>query len=339
MAYQDFYNDYKKDNIGSCLFFSGEEKYLIDWAEDLVADKYVDESMKVLDYQILDGETCAASDIISSSRAYSMFSDRRVVVVRDFKPAYKKIYGEADEKALLNLVSSGNDSSILIFEVPVGPKELTSFGKKLQKTCTAYEFSRLDRTQLKGFISKKVHAAGNMLGQREMDYLIDLSGYFNRDSGYHLKDIMADLDRINNACTDERISMALIEELMIGEEDRYVFNLVDAITSGDKKRAMELAVNIVTDMDQLMPIIGLMTKQFEIMYDAVELSQAGYSIPQMAKATGVNEFRFKKAYQAARQFSKERLANLLIGLYNIDKDIKSGNMEGNLAFQLFILGV
>lgn len=339
MSYQDFYNDYKKGNLGSCLFFFGEESYLIEWAEALLTDKYVDESMKALDYQILDGETCAVSDITSSARAYSMFSEKRVVVVRDYKPAYKKLAGEADEKALLELLSAENDSSILIIEVPLGAKELTSFGKKIQKACSSYEFDRLDRAQLKGFISKKVHAAGNMLGQREMDYLIDLSGYFNRDSAYYLKDIMADIDRINNACVDDRVSMALVEELMIGEEDRYVFNLVDAITSGNKKRAMELAVNIVTDVEQLMQIIGLMTKQFEIMYDAAVLSTEGYSIPQMAKATGVNEFRFKKAYQAARRFSRERLAELLIGLYNIDKDIKTGNMDGNLAFQLFILNV
>ncbi len=339
MGYKDFYDNFNKGKLGSCLFFFGEESYLVDWAIDLILDKNVDEGMRSLDYQILEGEICSASDITSAARAYSMFSERRVVVVRDYKPAFKKLTNAADEAALLELAASSNDSSILIFVAPVGPKELNAYGKKLQKACDSYEFARIDRAQLKGFISKKVREAGNLLGQREMDYLMDLSGYFNRDRAYYLKDIMADLDRINNACADGRITMALIEELMIGEDDRYVFNLVDAITNGDKKRAMELSSTILAESDDYMSLIGLLTKQFEIMYDALELSQEGASIPQMAKATGINEFRFKKAYQSARHFSKDRLKDLLIKLYNIDRDIKNGNMEGGLAFQLFILGV
>lgn len=340
MAYKDFYNDYKAGKLSNTLFFHGEEDYLMDWATDLLVNDNVDEMSRSLDLQIIDGENCAVSDITSAARAYSMFSERRVVVVRNYRPAFKKVGTKQDEDELLTLIGSDNDSSILIFTVDAEHSgDINAFGKKLIKACGGYDFARLEKAELKGFIKKKVREAGNILGQREMDYLIDLSGYYNKNSEYYLKNIMADLDRINNAAAGDQITNALIEELMVGEADRFVFNLIDSMMAGDKRASMTLATEIAKDDDAIMQVIGLLTKQFEIMYDAIELSNEGMSIPQIAKATKINEFRLKKAYQSARHFSKSRLKELLIKLYNIDKDIKSGNLDKELAFELFVVGV
>ena len=57
----------------------------------------------------------------------------------------------------------------------------------------------------------------------------------------------------------------------------------------------------------------------------------------MAKKTGVNEFRFKKAYQAANAYSLSRIRRLLISLYNIDRDIKRGDIDKDVALELFVL--
>ena len=73
------------------------------------------------------------------------------------------------------------------------------------------------------------------------------------------------------------------------------------------------------------------------MYDALELSSQGMSIAQMAKKCGINEFRFKKAYQAAGSYSKSRIKKILADLYNIDRDIKRGDIDKDTALELFVL--
>ena len=70
------------------------------------------------------------------------------------------------------------------------------------------------------------------------------------------------------------------------------------------------------------------------MYDALELNEKGYSISQMAKKTGVNEFRFKRAFNAAGRYSKRRIGKILRELYNTDRDIKSGNIDKDVALEL-----
>lgn len=342
MSYNDFVKDIKASVPNSSLFFYGDEDFLMNWATETVINKYVGKDNRNIDVQHLDGGACSAEDIISATRAYSMFSSRRVVVVSDFKPIFSNIGTRgltADEEALLEMASAPNDSSVLVFKTSaVHSDKLLSFGKKLMKACNGtYCFDRLDKATLKPFITKRIHSAGNMIGERDLDYLINLSGYFNKNSEYYLENLEADLLKINNAAIDSRVTKDIIDELLVGDDDKFVFNLIDAMMSGNKRTAMEITTAIIAEENNdAMMLLGLITKQLEMMYDAEQLSQKGMSVAQMAKATGVNEYRFKKAYLAARKMNIHRIKKMLMRLYNIDKDIKTGNIDKDTALELFV---
>lgn len=339
MAYQDFINDFKKEIIGDTLCFYGAEDFLMEWAVEQIVKKYVDDSSLNIDFQKIDGELVSAADIMAASRAYSMFSDKRVVVVKNFLPIYKSSM-DADLDELLSFCSNKNSSSVLIFQIDSKHEtDINSYGKKLIKACNSYEFARLDKAALKAFINKRVHESKKLLGNREMDFLIDLSGYYIKSSGYTLTHFDRDIYKITAACENEQIDNELIESILIGEEDKFVFNLVDALMAGNKERAMSIAETVISEDDGSMAVLALLSKQFEIMYDSLELSKQGLSIADMAKRTGINEFRFKKAYQAARNFSQRKLRDILVKIYNIDKDIKIGNIDKDTAFELLIISI
>ena len=338
MSYKTFANDFKKGIAGSFLFFHGAEDYLMTWAVDTVKDRYVEKENRSYDIVELEGDSCDAGDIISAARSYSMFSERRVVIVRNYSSVIKK-GSKNDAKSddeLISLAGEANDSSIVIFLVESRFSDsITAFGKKLMKACSAYEFSRLEKAELAAFISKRIHAAGKNIGRRELQYLMDVSGYFYKDSDYSLYDLNRDLIKITQACEVEIVDAELIEELIVGADDKFVFNLIDALMAGNNRRALELAASIMEAEDNAMMILSLVTKQFELMYDALELADEGYTISAMAKEIGVNEYRFKKAWQAAKGVSRERIKRILIHLYNTDRDIKTGRIERNTAIELF----
>lgn len=337
MAYKDFVNDRKKGILKDVMFFYGAEDYLMNWAAESIISEYVDEASRDLDVIKLEGEQVNAADIRAAARAYSMFSEKRVVVVRNYLPLYRKT-ADAGADDLLNFASSPQDQSIVIFMLESRLSgDLNAYGKKLAKACSGYEFARLERADLKNFITKRVHAAGKMIARRELDHMIDVSGYYNRGSAYDLSLLDRDTDKIVKACEGDDISAALIEEILIGDSDRFVFSLVDALMAGDRGKALEIAEAIIKEEDGAMAVLALLTKQFEIMYDALELSDKGYSISQMAKKTGVNEFRFKRAFNAAGKYRKRKIRNILIGLYNTDRDIKRGNIDKDTALELTAL--
>ena len=337
MAYKDFVNDFRKGILKDVLFFYGAEDYLMDWAVSQIVSKYVDEEWRSLDVKHLDGDSTGAFEIMGEARAYSMFSEKRVIIVRNYLPLYRK---NADPGAdeLLDFASQKQDSSVLIFVLEsCFAGDITAYGKKMIKAAGSYDFARLERADLKSFISKRIHAGGKMIARREMELLIDVSGYYNRDSSYTLTQLDADTGKIVRACSGDDVTADVIEDLLTGDSDKFVFNLVDAVVSGNRSRALEIAETIIREEDGAMQIIALLIKQMEIMYDSLELSQSGMSIAQMAKKTGVNEFRFKKAYQAANAYSLSRIRRLLISLYNIDRDIKRGDIDKDVALELFVL--
>ena len=336
MAYKDFVNDKNKGILKDVLLFYGAEDFLMNWAVESIVNDYVDEAARDIDLIHLEGEQVTAAEIVAQARAYSMFSDKRVVIVRNYQPLYKgvpDIHGDD----LLTFAAAPQDQSVVIFIVDSRNPDLSAYGKKLAKSCGAYEFARLDKADLKAFITKRVHNAGKMISRRSLEHIMDVSGYYNKGSGYDLAQLDTDISKIVKACEGDDISEGLIEEIMIGDSDRFVFNLVDALVAGDRGKALDIAEAIIRDEDGAMAVLALLTKQFEIMYDAVELNEKGYSISQMAKKTGINEFRFKRAFNAAGRYSKRRIGKILTELYNTDRDIKRGNIDKDVALELIAI--
>lgn len=337
MAYKDFVSDFRKGILRDVLFFYGAEDYLMEWAVSQIVGKYVDAEWRSLDVIHIDGGSAGAYEIMGEARAYSMFSERRVIIVRNYLPLYRKTADPgADE--LLDFASQKQDSSVLIFVLESRfAGDITSYGKKMIKAAGSYDFMRLERADLRSFINKRIHAGGKMIARKEMEFLIDVSGYYNRDSTYTLTHLDADTGKIVKACSGDEVTADIIEDLLTGDNDKFVFNLVDALVSGDRSRALEIAETIIREEDGAMQIIALLIRQMEIMYDSLELSRSGMSTAQMAKKTGINEFRFRKAFHAANAYSQARIRRLLIGLYNIDRDIKRGDMDKDVALELFVL--
>ncbi len=335
MSYKDFANDFKKGIMGDVLFFYGAEDYLMDWAVQQITGRYVDESSRNIDVRFFEGDKVSAWDIMGEARTYSMFSEKRVIIVRNYLPLYRKT-ADAGADDLLKFAKEKQDTSVVVFVLESRyADDLTAYAKKLIKAASAYEFASLDKADLKSFITKRVRAGGRIIARRELDYLIDVSGYYLKGSSYSLTQLDADLEKMINACSEDSITAGLIDELLVGETDKFVFDLVDAVTGGNRSKALSIAEAIIHEEDGSMQVLALLTKQFEIMYDSMELSKDGYSISQMAKMTGVNEFRFKKAYMAAGRYRMSRIKELLVQLYNIDRDIKRGDIDKDIALELF----
>jgi len=57
---------------------------------------------------------------------------------------------------------------------------------------------------------------------------------------------------------------------------------------------------------------------------------------EIAKTLRINPYRVKKALSVADKFSDKKLKEILTQLYQIDRNIKTGQMEQTLALELLI---
>lgn len=335
MGFKEFNKDLSREDIGNAIIFYGAEEFIVSWALNSVLEKFVPEENRSLDYIVLDGETATSTEICQAALSYSMFGGNRLICVKDYRPAFES--SDAGESELLDLCDDIHSNNILIFTFnSINSAKLNSFGKNLLSKCRAYEFNALEKAELKSFIRKRFHAASKLISDKDLSYLIDQSGYYNRDSDYHLNEMNNDIQKIIAANIDDNISPSIIEEMMLGEADRYAFNLIDALMNNNKSQAMQILCNIEKTAD--FNLLYLLISQYEIMFDALELEQEGLTISEMAKITKTNEFRFKKAYQAATRFSITKIKDSLIQLYNIDKRFKQGETDVAFALEQFVAG-
>ncbi len=336
-AFQTFHKDLKAGDFPEVMFFFGEEEYLIEWAAKSLAQKFVDKSMLDIDF-VKVGDWDSAEELVAICDTFSIFSQRRIIWAKDYLPLTKKNakgFGEKELASIMNYVQNPNPQSILLFSAST-PDEGSALVKFLKKSCKTYQFDRLDRPQLNGFIEKRFKAAGVSIDRSVLRYLIEETGYFNRETDYTLYNLENDIKKIVSYNSDGYVSEEDVDATLKGDLEKFAFDFLDAVTSNKKDVAFRMLNNILGSGSEVFSVLGLLVNQFELMLEVKELSEETRNTQMMADTLKMNHYRVKKALSFADKFEKKKLADILSQLYEIDRNIKTGMMEQNLALELLI---
>ncbi len=364
-AYREIIKDLKENNIGSVVLLYGKEQFQVDWAQSLLIDKYINPAVRELDVTTFQ-DNPSANEIINACETLTMFSERRVVIIPDCgffnekksdggktgeagrqdnkdkqdkqdkqDRTEKQSKHDSDSEILVDYIPSLPETTLLIFRAEKASKRLKLY-KAIEKKGKAYDFQQLQLADLKGFIVKRFNKADKHASDRVVQGIIDLSGYYNRETVYTLFNLENDLAKIIAHSDGPEISSLDVMQTLSGDIDTYVFSLVEALGTGDKGEALALFNNMAASGENVFKILGLLASQYELILDIRELLDKGADPRQISAALGVNEFRVRKAAYTAGRYSAAALRKVLLRLYAVDKHIKTGLLEPTLAMEYFI---
>ena len=344
-AFRTFAADLKNGRDCPVIYMYGEEEYLINWAVKTMAGKYVSKSFAQADFERPDPETAVMEDIISSCETVSMFSEKRVVWVKDYPPLWQenaKGSGESQLKLLEDYLMAPNPGTILIFSTsrvkndPKDKKEKkTKLNKLLLGNAVCYDFCPLDRPALRAFIEKRLRTGGLDIDRNITDYIVDVTGYYHKDTEYRLMNLDSDLGKIVSLST-EKVRKEDVDRAILGDMDTYIFDFLDHLSLNHKEEAFVLLHNILESGSEFFSVLGSIISQFELLTEVSELRDTGMDISGIVREMGVHEFRVKKALKAAERFGTDKLRTVLCKLYSIDAEIKKGDIDGVTALELLI---
>ena len=318
----------------------GVEQFLVKWASETLAGKFVNPATASMDFVILD-EDVSCDRIIEACETFTMFSERRIVWVKNFRLLMSdtaKGYTGDDLDRLTEYISNSNESTILIFsgeEVKLTAK----LPAALKKYGQVYDFDRLDKPELNSFIRKRFVKAGIEIKPPALKLFIDCTGYYNRESEYTLFHFENDIQKIIAHCTGDTVTTEDIEKTVSGDMDTFVFDMINGITGNQKDRAFEILYNILSSGEDPFSIIGAIVSQFEFLLSVKELREDGLDIGAIHKKLGGSDYRIKKAIPFVNRFSKDKLKKTLISIYEVDRNIKTGLLDSRTALELFIAGI
>jgi len=337
-AFKTFTKDIKAEDMPPVIFMYGEEGYLIDWAVETITARYVNEACKALDYIKFQEDTVDADIVLEACETFSMISERRVVWANEYLPLKSvnaKGFTKEDVKRIEAYLKEPSEGTILIFSAQ-NPEPKSELVKLLKAECKCYNFEQLDYAALSGFINKRFLSAGVQVSRDIIKVIIDQSGYFNKETEYRLYNLINDIEKIIAYSSGQIIDEDAVSQVLNGDMDKFIFNLLDAVSNNQKDKAFNLLANILRSGKDIFSITAMLINQFELMLEVAEFKEEGMNLPQITKILKSSEFRIKKAMGFTEIFTVGKLKSILSQLYEVDRNIKTGMLEPELALELLI---
>ncbi|WP_164914388.1 DNA polymerase III subunit delta [Aminipila luticellarii] len=337
-AFQTIAKDLKSDQVGPVAALFGREQYLVHWSCEQIVDQYINPACKELDLSVLEDEKITLDDIKEACETFTMMSEKRVVIVRDFallEGSKMKGFTEGGENDLAEYVKHLPEGCLLIFTANGADKRKKLF-KAIHERGQIYDFTALSERALKSFVEKRFRSAGKTIKPSIVSQFVQNSGYFHKEADYTLYNLENDIRKIIAYSEGSEILLSDVAATVSGNLETSVFAMLDAISIGRKDEAYLLLHSLLGAGENLYMILSLIASQFETILEVKEMLEEGKNQKQMQGILKIHEFRIKKAMSFAGKYSVGRLKKILTKVYEIDRNIKTGILEQNLALELFI---
>jgi DNA polymerase-3 subunit delta len=316
----------------------GSEPLLVETYEKKLKELFVAPAAEMLDFMHFGGEKLDSSAVSESAETFPLFSEKRVILIDDIPGTEQRLASSAYAELAASIETLPSSTFVII-----SSKGNVAKRSALYKSCVkhgkVYEFGKLNKEDARAFIIGRFYKGGAKCDNSIADEIIKISGYLDRETDADLYLLESDVARIAAfAAPANVITRAHVAACMGSSLESDVFIMLDAVCSDKKGEALQILTTITAKNESSFRLLALITDQFEIMLGYMELNKVGgKSMAEIAKALGgKNEFRVKKAAGFARNYTVERLTELLHRLYRIEADIKSGLYNERLALQMFI---
>lgn len=259
----------------------------------------------------------SASDIINECNYSSLLEENKAVIVRHFKlnadsKIFDKYINNPNPKTKLLLITDNIDKRSIIY-------------KLIKDKGYIIEINELKDNEINTKINN--YCKNNNIS---IDYnaINTLKDYNNNN--YDL--ILNEIDKIGietNIITTDVIEM--YSSKLLGDD---FFELSDAITSKDMKKTCQIIENFISESKDVVPFLSLLAGQYRIIYATKEINESNETI---AKYLSIHPYRVKLAKEKSYLYTKEEIETILIDLCELDKKLKSANVNQYTLLKKFLM--
>ena len=303
------------------LLYGTLEALITDYISKIITKHKIND-LNISKYNINDNLT----DIIEDANTLSLFDDKKLIVINNNALFVGK--KSVDTIALEKYIINSNPNTILIFVVN---EEKLDTRRKLYKNIKekgeVFEFNKLPNinTYVKDLFS------GYTITNDSINLLI-------KRVGNDLNRLKQEIEKIKiYKINDKLITDSDIIDCTVVKIDINIFNFIDNIIRKNKSETIKTYKELLKIGEEPIKIIVLLANQFRLMYQSKLLTSKGYSEDDIASLLHVKRYPVHLAIQKSYHYNKEVLIDNLEQLADLDIKIKSGEIDKNLALELFLL--
>lgn len=324
--------------------FHGDDDLSIEEAVNKLRSEMGSDSNADLNITDIDGTNASVPEIINTVSSYPFLADRRLVIVKGLigwitrrgagnvgKEAVKRLEEDlpnlpptarlvlvereslSNKNTVLKFASELDNGFIRAFEAP---KDTTSWIIKRSKQAYGIRIDNRAAMALAAVTGSDLRRADNEL--------VKLASYVAADTSDEGRQINED---------DVATMTPYVPEASI-------FKMVDAVSEGRGQVALELMHRLMMDKKQdSFSIFGMIVRQFRLLLIAKEHGLRGGASGDLAKVAGVAGFVAQNLQRQSRDFGLDDLERIYHNLAETDLKMKTGQIDPELALDLFITSV
>ena len=326
MDRKDFLKALSGHSLPSVLLFEGEEEQLKQDALAELRRAVLPPGMETLNETVL--EDPPVDQVIADAETQPFMADRRLIVIRDLPALMGR--AEADER-LVSYLPSVPESAILLFYCtgkPDGRKKLYTAIKKLGGIVT---FAPLRGAELVRFVTDAFRDAGKECDQRTAEYLIFTVG---DDTGMLLNEI----GKLAAGAGDRDAVLASdVTALATPSTECTVFQMVDAVVTGQRSRALQLLRNQLLAGTDRMTVLAMLLRQYRLLQHIKIMQFEKRGGDYIRTALGVPPFAVDQYVRQASGYTGGQIRNAVRICFETEYAVKSGRMQQEGAVEAAVI--
>lgn len=312
--------------FSNIYLFTGDQRYIIEQYVKKLSDALTDTSENSMNYMKLNKDGIKYTEIADFALDMPFFADRKVVEVwnSDFfkkgNEGMESILHELPETTVLIFVEENIDERIKIFSTVKKLGTVVNMSTPSEKTLLVW---------IKGLFTKE-------------GYRIDDAACYALLAavGTDMNRLMTEIDKLKSYCIEQMyVSAADVDRLCVSMLEGKIFDMMDALSRGDKKNTIRLYDDLLALKEPPMRILALITRQFNgLLNTRIVMDESGDS-GKIAKLAKIQPFLVKKYKAQCEHYTTEQLMDKLVLCQQCEMDIKTGRVRDTRAIELLVFNL
>ena len=277
----------------------------------------------------IDLEESTLDEVIYESSSLPLGYEKKAVVVDNCGFLTKDVEKNDEEKVLDMLKNSTDDINLIFILRNENVDKKGKIFNYIKENGQVLEFLNISKEEWPLYIRKYFKNKNVEITQEAINELS------NRVDG----DLTRFINEAEKLCLYKNsITLADVTLMVAKPLEDDAFQMSNALFRGENG----VAISIYRDLkllgqkfvDALVPMLA---SQFRFISEVCFLDSRGLDKDDIAKELGVSPVRVKIALKNSRNISRRQIANALDKLYNLDLQIKSGQIDRSYGLELFLI--
>ncbi len=335
MALQDELSKIRNKSFQLVYTLIGTEKFLIESFKDTLKKEIMFDESDDLNVISFDMTEIEIGEVIHEAETIPFFGDRKVIFVENpyfLTPEKKKNDLNHDMNALENYLKNPLETTVLVFVANVEKlDERKKIVKLLKKESTIISVAPMDDKALKPYVKKYIESEGFVIDKNAFEELLFLTDM-------NLTRVMNELDKLFlYKSHDKKITKQDVTNLIPKSLEHNIFDLSQHVLGNQAQSSVALYQDLRIAGEETIKIISILLGQIRLLLQIKILTEMNYQQSNMTDTLKIHPYRIKLGVQQSRSLKKETLGNMLDELVELDYQIKTGQIDKELGFEMFLL--